>query len=983
MRLQPIYDFHTDNPLTSLLAQYNAMWCPARNVSARGSYHGPNRIELWPWKMRILGVSQFKRHDQHGRANKYPQQKTPGQNDRGRQQTHRQDDRTRSMDDDQRRREDYSNSPGSSSRNRDADDQERRSAGRGGNTRPGNSDRRTSRPSSQRLPPGRGAQRYGGVADWEDGPHDWDDEEWRSDHRPAYDGSSRRPPNRGAQKTRAIYDDERDWDDSGNRNSRNSQNNWDNQAGRANDGRYGRAPSARRNDARRGGRVGWLEASRQWAAVQGQHLLGTGKRVAQGDTAPKSPERRRRIITIVVLAVILVCGLGSSLTSVVLYVQMNAMAHSGLQHVKNAEADLKKVQSNPFDATSIQAAHDEFAAAYGDFSGVNARLNLVGLASVAPVVGSKVSGAQKLVPIAAEATQAGMLACDAMSVLAASLKHPFGTTGGTLTRDQYAIIVDKWAQIRPLAHTIIEQLGQLTPSDLSLDPRLGPIVGQFVTKLPQITQLVDDFDGVVAALPQLMGIEKPSNYLMLILDSSELRPTGGFIGNFGALGVNKGQMDPGFHITDITLIDANVKFPYPQALYPQTIQIPDKYNWLKSVFDNPASASWSLRDSNLDPDYPTASKYAIDLYSQLQPGAQRNLSDQGSTLKLYDPKASGQFAGVITLSLGFFVQALKITKDIDVVLQTNHGTIHETVNSDNFVSKIHYYALSGTGGTGPDNQACGTTSCSKVFTSAVVKAFMDKIKANLSQYIGPLGKVFFESLRTKDIEIFVNDPKAEQALIDIGVGASVQAPKTGDSVFEVEANIGANKDNGFLQYKLSDQITIDQSGTATHKLVWQYIWPADPKTIAESFPAGGPGGNFNYHSHSRVFVPPTATYITQTGLQGAGQTPASAETFNRQVLFGEAFGYYGRTMTYSLAWKTPGVVTHDDAGYHYTLLFQRQAGIVWPQTLTINLPACAKVVGTPQTSGLTSLNAVTVKGTTVTVTGPLTLDEQFQINYTC
>jgi hypothetical protein len=76
-------------------------------------------------------------------------------------------------------------------------------------------------------------------------------------------------------------------------------------------------------------------------------------------------------------------------------------------------------------------------------------------------------------------------------------------------------------------------------------------------------------------------------------------------------------------------------------------------------------------------------------------------------------------------------------------------------------------------------------------------------------------------------------------------------------------------------------------------------------------------------------------------------------------------------------------VTHDSAGYHYHLLFQREAGIVWPLTMTISLPACAKVTGAPVVSGLTALNLVTVKGTTVTVTGPLTQDEQIQIDYTC
>ncbi len=684
--------------------------------------------------------------------------------------------------------------------------------------------------------------------------------------------------------------------------------------------------------------------------------------------------KRRRVVTLIVIAAILFCALGSGLTTFVLYQQMNAMAHAGLQHVKNAEGDLKKVQTNPFDAASIQAAHAEFVAANGDFQGVNARLNLVGVASAAPVVGSKVSGAQKLVPIAVEGTEAGMLACDALGVLAASLKSPFGTTGGGLTAGQYALISAKWSQIRPLATTVIAQLGHLTASDLSLDPRLGPLMAQFVDKLPQITQLLNDFDGVVKALPQLLGVAKPSTYLMLILDSSELRPTGGFIGNFGALSINKGQMDPGFHISDITLIDYCVKFGC--ATGAQVIPIPDKYAWLKTIFAAGSTDSWSLRDSNLDPDYPTTAKYALDLYPQLLPGAQQQI---GSSLKLYDPKTGGPFAGVVTLSLGFFQQALKITGPITVDLATNTGTIHEVVTSDNFVSKIHYYALSSTGSTGNDNQTCGTTSCSKVFTSAVVQAFMAKIKTNLPAYIGGLGKLFFDSLRTKDIEVFVNDPNAEQALIDLGIGATVQAPTTGDSVFPVDTNIGGNKDNSFLQYKMADTITLDQAGAAAHAMTWQYIWPNDPNTLNEAFAAG----NVNYHSYSRIFVPPSATFVSQTGLQGFGQDAASQDTFHRKVLDGTVHAYFAQTTSYGVSWKAPGVVTHDGAGYHYSLLFQREAGLVWPLTLTIKLPACAALVGSPQTSGLTALNLVTVKGTTVTITGPLTQDLQLQINYTC
>ena len=793
-------------------------------------------------------------------------------------------------------------------------------------------DRLTSRPrssghdaSSSRA--GAGWEAPDPQRDWSNGPRGWDDVGWGLDEDYSAGNSSRAQPYR-----------------------------------------------QHRGDARPGGTAGWWDTTRHWASLQGTRVLGIVTRATQDGVTTRPGglgTRRQRIIAVAILACMLLCTLGSSLTLFVQYQQISAFAHSGLQHVKNAEVYLKTLQTNPFDSQSIQAAHAQFSAAHSDFSEIYGRLNLVGIASGAPVVGPRVSGAQKLVPIAVEATQAGMLACDLLNTLVTSLKNPFGSSGGGLSTTQYAIIAAKWSQLHPLATTIIGQLGQLTPSDLTLDPRLGPLVEQFRSNLPQISQLVSEFDGVIAALPQLLGVEKPSTYLMLLLDSSELRPTGGFIGNFGALAVDKGQLEPSFHISDITLIDSSVKFG--SVPYQQVIPVPARYAWLKTIFVAGGTDSWSLRDSNLDPDYPTTAKYALQLYQHLLPDAQKNLQAQNSSVTLYDPQKSGAFAGVVTLSYGFFQQALKITGPITV----NAPPIHEIVTADNFVSKIHYYALSS--GSGPDNEVCGTTSCSKVFTSAVVQAFMDTVKTNLPVYIGKLGKLFFDSLHTKDIEIFVNDPKTEQTLIDLGVGASVQAPTTGDSVFEVEANIGGNKDNSFLQYQMSDRITVDQSGAATHHLSWNYTWPNDPATLAEAFPAGA----YDYHSYSRVYVPPGAALISKSNLASFGQSSASAGTFNRKVFHGAAYAYFGETSNYAVSWKTPGVVTHDSAGYHYRLLFQREAGIAWPLTLTITLPACAKVTGAPQVSGLTSLNLVTVKGTTVTVTGPLTQDQQIQVNYAC
>ncbi len=727
-------------------------------------------------------------------------------------------------------------------------------------------------------------------------------------------------------------------------------------------------PASQRNVGAQGRGVGarmgaaWKNATSQVAAVV-KHPSTLRERLRT--------DRKTQIIAAVLLAVVLIVMIP---TPILAYSNTMALAKDGTAHLKNAENDFKTLATSPTNLTAINDAQTELQRAHDDFAQLQLRVGLLTPAGLLPKVGAKISGANKLVPLAVEGTQAGVLACDALKTLVTGLKNPLGTTGGLTSADLDQVISDV-DQIHMLFGQMEPIIQSLTQADLSLDPGLWPTVSGLQAKLPQVTQLVNDLDGMAHVLPQLLGVDKPSTYLVEVLDSSELRPTGGFIGNFGALTLDSGRLDPGFHISDITLIDSSVKFG--NVPNQQVITIPPQYNWLKTVFKPGATDSWSLRDSNLDPNYPTTAQYALQLYPRLLPDAQANLQSQGSKLQLYDPAKSGQFAGVITLSLGFFAQALKITGPLHV---TAKG-INETVTADNFVSKIHEYAL-GPKSTGPDDQACGVTSCSKIFTSDVVKVFMATIKANLSADLGKMGKLFFDSLHTKDIEVYLTPAPAQQMLHDLKLSAEVAAPTTGDSVYEVEANIGANKDNAFLQYQMNDQISLNDSGAATHHLSWQYTWPNEPGTNPWVIPnLTFAAGNPNYHSYSRIFTPPNAKLISHSSnIDGFGV----GTEFNRNVFHGAAYAYPFQTTKYNVAWSVPNAVIHDSAGYHYHLIFQREAGIIWPLTLTVQLPSCVTTANPPITSGLTTpQDTVTVKGNTVTINGPLTQDEQFQFDWNC
>jgi hypothetical protein len=295
---------------------------------------------------------------------------------------------------------------------------------------------------------------------------------------------------------------------------------------------------------------------------------------------------------------------------------------------------------------------------------------------------------------------------------------------------------------------------------------------------------------------------------------------------------------------------------------------------------------------------------------------------------------------------------------------------HETVTPQNLVDRIHYHALGNVQGPETQIDPQSGTSYRKAFTGYVFKAFMAKLQADLKGNMSKLGKLVVDSLHSKDIQIYFNQQSVESALQQYGFASTIQAPTQGDSVFEVDANIGGSKANYILKYNLSDQITLDAAGTATHHLSISYTWPNDPATIREIY-ACATCFNIRYHSYSRVYAPPSASLLSQRGWVNPAP-PSSA--FGRKVYGGTTYDYYGTTATITLVWKVPNAATHDLTGWHYDLLFQKQAGITWPLTLSIQLPSCAQVLGTPTGLAITGKSSVGVKE-------PLANDLHLSVDY--
>ena len=675
----------------------------------------------------------------------------------------------------------------------------------------------------------------------------------------------------------------------------------------------------------------WVSESKQRAGHRGIRQVMTKARRKRRFLAT----RRSRSIAIGMGVVILLATLGSGFVAYAQFQYTYQQAKSGLQHLKNAQADLALVPTHPFDTTNVARARGEFAAALQDFSKVNGTLKaLPGGSSLAPVVGGKLGGAMRLVPIAIEAAQAGMLGCDIATVLMTKLQNPLSPSKNGLTSDDLNTITAKFEQLRALFNEVLAQVGALQPSDLTFDSRLGPALTAFKAKLPQIQQLINDMHAILPLAPQLFGTTRPASYLVEVLDSTELRPGGGFIGNYGLLTLTDGHMN-GLHIQDVDLLDAPYK--YGNLVIP----LPDQYQWFAGT-----SPKWGFRDSNLEADFPTSAQMGESLYKQ-----------EGGSETLQ---------GVIAITPWLIQDALRITGKIAV------PEFNETVTADNMIPLIHKYQLSGLSG-GPDDVADPNsgTSLRKRFTGYLFQHFMEVVKTQFSADPSKFSKLASEALHTKDIQVYFNAAPLEDVVRQFHADSTISAPATGDSLMAVDANIVASKINYYLRYTLTDQVTLDAQGLATHQTTLSYVWPADPASLIDSYPAGYPN---LYIAYLRFYVPPGAQLVAQSGWQSIA-TPASA--YGRAVWGGEVYVSYGSQTDITITWRDPKAAILQGNSWHYTMLLQRQAGVTMSLKYSLALPTCGTLIGAPP-SGSTMPNPHTL-----VLNEPLNTDVPLAVNYSC
>jgi hypothetical protein len=637
-----------------------------------------------------------------------------------------------------------------------------------------------------------------------------------------------------------------------------------------------------------------------------------------------------RAVAAVTLATILLCSIVSLPVGLISYAQASSAGASGIQHLRAAVSDLGKLSQNPFDTQTIGHARQELQAGLSDFRQVDDALNrFPSPLNLTPGVGSRLAAAKHLVPLAIQGATAGTLACDALTLLVSRLRNPLDATSQGITQQDLTTLGGYLDRIQGIFTSVTAQINALTPSDLALDPRLGPGVTQFKEALPKLQQLMQDAKTMLGAAPTLLGIGTPTNYLVEVMDSTEIRPGGGFIGNYGVMTISAGRLKE-VHITDVDLLD------HPYAASGGVIAKPPQYSFFSLV------PNWSFRDSNLDADFPTSAQNGIANYTQ-----------EGGPSVVH---------GVIAITPWLIRDLMKLTGPITVAEYNN-----EVVTADTLVNTIHRHQLgTGHGSDTIPNPESGSSQ-RKRFTAYLFDNFFAKLKAIAGKDSGPIVKALVNGLHTKDIQFYSTSADAEKVLVNNHLASTIEAPKTGDSSFLVDSNQTPNKANYFISPTRQETITLDADGNARHELTLTLKWPQSAEAFNNTY-----GIRTLYRDYMRIFTPGTSQLESQTGWTYT----STGNRFDRTFWGGRFDMYYGATASVKLTWVVPKAAVKSGTTWTYEYLAQRQAGITWTHNTTVVLPACAHIMGTP--TALSVQNA-----TTLAAKGTLSQDTTFAVRYAC
>lgn len=302
---------------------------------------------------------------------------------------------------------------------------------------------------------------------------------------------------------------------------------------------------------------------------------------------------------------------------------------------------------------------------------------------------------------------------------------------------------------------------------------------------------IQTIDALVSEFTKKDGVER--RFLLLLQNNMELRPGGGFLGQYAVLKIKDGNVT-GLNFEDANLLDQRIE-----------AKIPTPYPFEKMM----SLKKWKFRDSNFSPDFPTNVEKAKYFY-RLAGG-------------------NSDFDGVIAVNANTFARAFELTGPMTV-----NGT---ELNKDNAILKLEEivekkYLLN------PDID----TQHRKDMMKTLAADMTDKL-VSLNN-IPKLSTFVLEELRNKDVMLNFSDESLQHKVAEVHWDGSVTQEWGGDYFMMVDANMGALKSDYYI--KRSIEYNVDLTG---EKPIAEVFLPYQHTATY------GDWRTSDYHSYLRIYTP--------------------------------------------------------------------------------------------------------------------------------
>jgi len=273
--------------------------------------------------------------------------------------------------------------------------------------------------------------------------------------------------------------------------------------------------------------------------------------------------------------------------------------------------------------------------------------------------------------------------------------------------------------------------------------------------------LSEDFETIA----EILGNNRSQKYLLLFQNPSEMRATGGFIGSYGILDIENGEIKNLF-IDGIFNPDGQLK---EKIVPPMPIQ--------------KISTAWSMHDANWFADFPTSAK-KIALF--------------------YEKTGGPTVDGVIAITSDVIEKMLEVTGPIEM---QKYGTV---INKENFLTQTQLEVEELY-----DKEENKPKKFLSDFAPKIIENLLttnnlnsqEKIKKYLN-FIDALEK----SLREKHIILYHRDSEIENMIIKRGWGGQI-LNSSGDYLSIVHTNINGYKTDAVMDEQINHETEILENGS--------------------------------------------------------------------------------------------------------------------------------------------------------------------------